>query len=70
MIADTIQRALLWLLTWEVVGILAGVLVSIGIPAQVAPILVIGIALFVIWKAMSDRYMVVRWKRKYYRWRG
>ena len=66
---DIVQRALTWLLTWEVVGLLAGLMVKLGMPAAFAPIFVILLALTVIYKVTSDRYMLQRWSRKFNRWR-
>ena len=63
---NIIHSCLSWLLTLEIVGILAGVLMSFGVPAQAAPF-VVTIALlagiYSFWKLSTDRYMFQRWKR-------
>lgn len=66
---DIIHWALTWMLTWEVVGFLTAGLVSVGMPAQFAPLFVIIVALLVLYKVTSDRYMLQRWKRKVNNWR-
>ena len=54
---DVVHYCLTWLLTIEVIGLLAGLLAEIGIPAQIAPLLVIGLVMFVIWKMSTDRFL-------------
>lgn len=66
---DIIHTALTWLLTWEVVALLAGLLIKLGMPAEAAPLLIIGVALFLIYKVRSDQYMLQRWRFKMNRWR-